>query len=333
MLQTSSPTVAPGTGVLKPARNGRPGGLADLFDDCYPKIVRVVRRRLSRPMRKLYDSTDIANEVMKSLAAKFDHFDFSSIDGLRAFLIQAAEQKVVDGYRTGPRPEARPRPRSAARRRRARRGLGAADSSPTASQVAVASEEEEILLEGQSGEHRDDPRAEAPGAAATPRSPGPTGWHLRKVERFLGEAPRDLSDLTGRSGPCVRPPGPVAGRRGPGRSAPSSAYRSAAGESGEPSLERFWAGLGPAPIALDPGGAGQGRPPAPIRARRAADGRRVPRAVPDPRRGRRSGRQPGLRGILPPGGERRGPRFGRSSASATAPGATRSGRNWSITAS
>src|SRR5262249_38912242 len=87
--------------LLYRARSGDQDAWQVLFDACYPKIVCVVRKRLSRPMRNLYDSTDIANEVMKSLAAKFNHFDFSSIDGLRAFLIRAAEQKVVDGYRRG----------------------------------------------------------------------------------------------------------------------------------------------------------------------------------------------------------------------------------------
>src|SRR3954468_23874305 len=87
--------------LLERARLGDQEAWETLFNECYPKIVRVVRHRLSRPLRKLYDSTDIANEVMKSLAAKFDNFDFSSIDGLRAFLIRAAEQKVVDGYRRG----------------------------------------------------------------------------------------------------------------------------------------------------------------------------------------------------------------------------------------
>src|SRR5271154_4321440 len=99
MLTVQPSSTCPPPNLLDRARQGDQEAWQDLFNDCYPKVVRVIRRRLSRPMRKIYDSTDIANDVMKSLAAKFHNFDFSSIDGLRAFLIRAAEQKVIDGYR------------------------------------------------------------------------------------------------------------------------------------------------------------------------------------------------------------------------------------------
>ena len=94
-MRSTPPTSAEASlALLDRARRGDQEAWQILFEDCYPKIVRVVRKRLSRPMRKIYDSTDIANEVMKSLAAKFDHFNFSSVDGLRAFLIRV--QKTVD---------------------------------------------------------------------------------------------------------------------------------------------------------------------------------------------------------------------------------------------
>ena len=59
----------------------------------------MVRRKLDRPMRSLYDSTDFASDVMKSLAANLDRLDFPSIESLIAFLAQVAEQKVIDEYR------------------------------------------------------------------------------------------------------------------------------------------------------------------------------------------------------------------------------------------
>jgi RNA polymerase sigma factor (sigma-70 family) len=169
--------------ILARARAGDQQAWEILFNECYPKIVRVIRRRLSRPMRKIYDSTDIANEVMKSLAAKFHHFDFSSIDGLRAFLIKAAEQKVVDGHRHG----------HAQKRDLGRdRALASGDLehwepaaiSPTASQVAVASEEEEKLLDGQSGEHRQILELKLQGLSNSEVAKT-IGWHIRKIERFL----------------------------------------------------------------------------------------------------------------------------------------------------
>ena len=60
---------------------------------------RVVRRRLNRSMRSLYDSTDFANDAMESLAANLDLLEFPSLDSLIAFLAQVAEQKVIDEYR------------------------------------------------------------------------------------------------------------------------------------------------------------------------------------------------------------------------------------------
>ncbi len=169
--------------LLDRARQGDQAAWQILFDECYPKIQRVVRKRLSKPMRKMYDSTDIANDVMKSLAAKFDRFDFSSIDGLSAFLIRAAEQKLVDGHR---RVNAKKRDigRDQALFANGSIGFEPADSSPTPSQIAVAIEVEENLLGGQSGVGRTVLEMKLQGdtnrevAAAT-------GWHLRKVERFL----------------------------------------------------------------------------------------------------------------------------------------------------
>jgi len=183
MIASPPPADSPNN-LLERARLGDQEAWEVLFKECYPKIVRVVRHRLSRPMRKLYDSTDIANEVMKSLAAKFDNFDFSSIDGLRAFLIHAAEQKVVDGYRRG-----HARKRDVTRDRPIHGGENAvgweiADESPTASQVAVASEEVENLLEAQSGESRTILELKIQGLSNSEVA-RETGWHLRKVERFL----------------------------------------------------------------------------------------------------------------------------------------------------
>ncbi len=183
-MLSSPPCTPPEGDLLDRARQGDQDAWQILFDECYPKIVRVVRRRLSRPMRKIYDSTDIANEVMKSLAAKFHHFDFSSIGGLRAYLIHAAEQKVVDGYRRGhaqKRDLGRDRPLAAGD---PSGGWDLADDSPTASQLAVASEEQELLLEGQTGPSRTVLELKLQGMSNSEVA-RETGWHLRKIERFL----------------------------------------------------------------------------------------------------------------------------------------------------
>jgi RNA polymerase sigma factor (sigma-70 family) len=173
----------PSKSLFDRAREGDQEAWEILFNECYPKIVRVIGRQLSRRMRKIYDSTDIANEVMKSLAAKFNDFEFSSINGLQAFLIKAAEQKLIDGYR-----------RDHAQKRDLRRDRAfetgelenwePADSSPTASQLAVASEEKTILLDAQSQKNRHVLELKLQGHSNSEVAKT-TGWHIRKIERFL----------------------------------------------------------------------------------------------------------------------------------------------------
>ena len=81
------------------AQKGNQIAWETLFKECYPKVRRVVRRRLNRSMRSLYDSTDFANDAMESLAANLDLLQFPSFNSLIAFLAQVAEQKVIDEYR------------------------------------------------------------------------------------------------------------------------------------------------------------------------------------------------------------------------------------------
>ena len=174
--------------LLGRARSGDQVAWQILFNECYPKIVRVIGRRLNRnrQLRKLYDSSDIANEVMKSLAAKFDDCHFSSINGLQAFLIHAAQQKLIDGYRHGyaqKRDLGRDQPLGGGDDAT---GWELADESPTASQVAVASEGEENLLEGLSGPDRTVIELKLQGFSNSEVS-RETGWHIRKIERFLAK--------------------------------------------------------------------------------------------------------------------------------------------------
>jgi len=135
-------------------------------------------------MRKFYDSTDIANDVMKSLAARFDNYDFSSIDSLRAFLIHAAEQKVIDEYR-----KVHAQKRDVNRERPIYGGEDGfyrqlIDGSPTPSQLAVATEEKERLLGAQNGEGQKILEMKFAGHSSSEVA-RETGLHLRKVERFI----------------------------------------------------------------------------------------------------------------------------------------------------
>jgi len=178
--------------LLTRARAGDRAAWYELFDTCYPKIRRVVRRKLDRPLRNLYDSTDFANDVMKSLAEKFERYDFPSIESLMKFLKQAAEQKVIDEYRrqhTLKRDQRRERPMDAAEG-------GSSDylpsADPTPSQVAQAGEvEEQLFARLDEPEKRSIIEMKQQGYS-TNEIVERTGWHPRRVQRFLEDLHRSL---------------------------------------------------------------------------------------------------------------------------------------------
>src|SRR5262249_5343246 len=139
------------------ARAGDDAVWGELFHKCYPKVARAVRRRLTPPLRSVFDSTDFASDVMKSLVAKAERLDFDSFESLVAFLVQAARQKVVDEYR-----------KASALKRGGGNPCGTLDAvgpdggplavasdDPTPSQEAVAGEVHDWLLAGQSEPNRE----------------------------------------------------------------------------------------------------------------------------------------------------------------------------------
>src|SRR3954452_8396285 len=87
-------------GLFARARTGDQTAWRELYDACYPKVLRVIRRKLNSPaMRSLYDSTDFVGDVWKSLAEKPEKFDLPTLRELVAFLSTAAERKVIDEHR------------------------------------------------------------------------------------------------------------------------------------------------------------------------------------------------------------------------------------------
>jgi RNA polymerase sigma factor (sigma-70 family) len=160
------------------------------------KVRRVVRRKLNRSMRSLYDSTDFASDVMKSLAANFGHLDFSSIDSLMAFLAQVAEQKVIDEYRrrhTLKRDMTRERPLLSDGAEAGPVQLSSDD--PTASQLAQANEVHERLLSRVDETERTIIQLKQQGYSNADIAER-TGWNIRKVQRFF----KDLLDSMDDSG-------------------------------------------------------------------------------------------------------------------------------------
>jgi RNA polymerase sigma factor (sigma-70 family) len=189
MSGTSERSGYPDDGLFARARAGDQGAWEELFRTCYPKVRRVVRRKLNPPMRSLYDSTDFANDVMGSLVAKSDRFDFPNLGALIAFLERAAEQKVIDEYRKLHTLKHDVRREVSMEVRRDDGSLeprAVASHDPTPSQVAVANEGlarvwsrltevERKILELKRAGH------------STEEIALHTDWHVRKVQRFLKE--------------------------------------------------------------------------------------------------------------------------------------------------
>jgi len=170
------------------AQMGNQTAWETLFKECYPKVRRVVRRKLNRSMRSLYDSTDFANDAMERLAANPDLLEFPSFNSLIAFLAQVAEQKVIDEYRrqhTLKNDIDRERPIAAYDAGT----FQARSDDPTASQLAQANEFRERLLARRDDTERVIIELKHQGHSNADIAER-TGWNIRKVQRFL----KDLFD-------------------------------------------------------------------------------------------------------------------------------------------
>jgi RNA polymerase sigma factor (sigma-70 family) len=183
--------------ILEAALRGDQSAWEALFRECYPKVRRVVRRKLNRSMRSLYDSTDFASDVMKSLAANLGHLEFPSMDSLFAFLAQVAEQKVIDEYRrrhTQKRDVTRERPLLTSGADAAPIQLPSDD--PTASQLAQANEVHERLLSRVDETERTIIDLKQQGYSNADIAER-TGWNIRRVQRFLKDLLDSMDDAGG----------------------------------------------------------------------------------------------------------------------------------------
>ncbi len=282
-----------------------------LFDECYPKVLRVIRRKLDRqsPLRSLYDSADFANDVWKSLAAKSGRFDFPSIQALMSFLRQAAEQKLIDERR-----RFQTQKRDIDRERRLEtmtvgdEPYHLASGDPTPSQWAQEGETQQWLLANCSPEERrvielrkqnytnEEIAAQTgwqrpPGAAVPQEPPGAARFlaDLRFGEERMTQTAGKPARLHEGAGP-VDPEGRAMGqldRVRPGLRGGMPAWSGAAAGT---LLGRAWPG-GAAAGALRPG---QGRAPGPLRTGEKPTVAEYLDLFPQLRDRRRPGRQPRL---------------------------------------
>jgi RNA polymerase sigma factor (sigma-70 family) len=174
------------------AQKGNQTAWETLFKECYPKVRRVVRRKLNRSMRSLYDSTDFASDAMERLAAQPDLLQFPSLGCLIAFLAQVAEQKVIDEYRrqhTLKHDIDRERPMAAY----GAREYQLPSDEPTASQWAQANEFQERLLDRRDETERVIIELKQQGYSTCDIAEQ-TGWNIRKVQRFLEKLHHSLTE-------------------------------------------------------------------------------------------------------------------------------------------
>lgn len=192
MNQPKGLTVNSPDGLFARARTGDQAAWNELYAACSPKVLRVVRRRMaSASIRSLYDSTDFVGDVWKSLAEKPEQFDFPTLESLQAFLIRAAERKVIDVHRRRHAQKndvGRERPLGAWEVAGGGRPELASDD-PTPSQVAQARETREQLFADVPEEDRAVLELKDQGYSNDEVAQR-TGWHVRRVQRFL----KELSD-------------------------------------------------------------------------------------------------------------------------------------------
>jgi RNA polymerase sigma factor (sigma-70 family) len=182
--------------ALRDAQKGDQSAWKAVFEECYPKVRRVVRRRLDRSMRSLYDSTDFANDALENLAANLEQLEFPSGNSLIRFLADVAEKKVIDEYRrqhTLKRDVTRERPIFATGPDGA--SVQLPSGSPTASQFAQANEVYDRLLARKDETERAIINLRKQGYSNSDIAEV-TGWNIRRVQRFL----EDLLDSLTASG-------------------------------------------------------------------------------------------------------------------------------------
>lgn len=91
--------------LLDRIRSGDNEAASQVYDEYVPYLKMVVRRRLAGEMRAKFDSSDVVQSVWVDLLDGFrkGRWDFESPDHLRAFLIRATQNRLVDYVRRNAR--------------------------------------------------------------------------------------------------------------------------------------------------------------------------------------------------------------------------------------
>jgi RNA polymerase sigma-70 factor (ECF subfamily) len=85
--------------LLQRARAGCPDAARQLYDQYADHLRRIIRRRLSGPLRRVFDSTDFLQETWKDFYAKALDKRFACPGQLLAFLASMAEVRLLQAQR------------------------------------------------------------------------------------------------------------------------------------------------------------------------------------------------------------------------------------------
>lgn len=136
---------------------GSDGAARELFERYGPHIRRVVRRQLDRKLRTQFDSTDFVQDVWTSFFAdrRRSRRRFEQPEALVAFLANMAYHKVVDAFRRRVQTRKRDANRERSLESKSVGGSRLAGRQPTPSQLVIAEEHWQRMLEGQPEHYRE----------------------------------------------------------------------------------------------------------------------------------------------------------------------------------
>lgn len=179
--------------LMRQVRDGSEDAIRQLLDQYGDDVLRVIRRKLMKRLRTQYDSDDFYQAVWGSFFARRELLSqFDSPHQLMAFLRSMAGNKVIDEVRHRLR-QKRTITREQPLDSDLRSNSGAIAQEPTPSEVAVAREQMDHLVEEQPSLYQRIVQLRVDGATYREIAEQ-TGMHERSVRRVMRRLSRRMVD-------------------------------------------------------------------------------------------------------------------------------------------
>ena len=134
--------------LMRRVETGSDEAVRELLDTYGSHILRTIRRRLSKQMRSQFDSCDFYQAVWASFFTNDQIPKFATEDDLVTFLSRVAGNKVIDECRKQLRQRRDVNRKQSLFDSHTEKILPVAGNGPTPSEVVVAKEKVELLVEG-----------------------------------------------------------------------------------------------------------------------------------------------------------------------------------------